>query len=345
MKRNRLHIAIATAVALGCTLTACTQDNDTAVTDGEHRTPIAFNVNIGGLPAPEVSTRGYTTGKDHNSGYTFTGHEVVSIGITGKGVTSRSELEDVKQYKVTNTTTGGMTYNGTPQTDAFDWLSQSEHIDVRAWSYGNGDTPSDDPNGRAFTISSTQNTDTDIKELLYMPTTDIGFGNVEINLYHQLARVVVSITATLPSDVSVTSVNIGNNNIPTSGTFAIPTSTNYGSWSSQTGFGTINARRIAETPGTTHLYSAVVIPYNGNPEEGTPGYYAKETRFITIVTTRGTYYYNIPSTINETDVKGLNLQAGHQYTFTITNLNQIDLNVTVTAWSNDNDNGETVTFS
>ena len=342
MKRNRLHIAIATAVALGCTLTACTQDNDIAVTDGEHRTPISFNVGIGGKNTSDATTRGYTTGALYNSGYTFLATDVVTIGIKGVSGSSRStSVEEIKQYTVAaGTGSQAMTYSKDADgssTNGFDWLSQSEKVSIRAWSYGNGDTPATDPDAQTFTISTTQNTDTSIKELLYAKATDYNYGNINIPLYHQLARVVVNITATLPSSVSVTQVYIGSNNIPTSGTFAIPTSTNnVGSWSAQTGPGTITAKQLVETTGSSHTYSAVIIPYDGT--DGSATYYKANDNFIVITTNQGTYTYKIPT-------GGLNLQAGKQYTFTITNLNQIDLNVTVSAWTDDSTNSETITFS
>ena len=198
MKRSSLFLIIATAAALGCT-TSCTQGDDRAVADGAHGMPISFNVGIGTASVPDVTTRGYTTDYAHNSGYTFLATDVVSIGITGVSGSSRSTTsEEIKQYTVAaGTGQQSLTYskdaNGST-TQGFDWLSQSETVRIRAWSYGNSDTPATDPDGHSFAISTTQGSDTSIQELLYSPSTNYPYGNIIIPLYHQLVRVVVNIT-------------------------------------------------------------------------------------------------------------------------------------------------------
>ena len=345
MKRSSLFLIIATAAALGCT-TSCTQGDDRAVADGAHGMPISFNVGIGTASVPDVTTRGYTTDYAHNSGYTFLATDVVSIGITGVSGSSRSTTsEEIKQYTVAaGTGQQSLTYskdaNGST-TQGFDWLSQSETVRIRAWSYGNSDTPATDPDGHSFAISTTQGSDTSIQELLYSPSTNYPYGNIIIPLYHQLARVVVNITGTIYSDVTVTGVTIGDDNIPTSGTFTKPTGSNkYGTWPAQSGNGSVSAKQCTTT--STDLtnnkatYAAVIIPYDGTA--GSATYYKANDKFIVINTNQGTYSYKIPAS-------GINFQPGNQYTFNITNLNQIDLNVTVTAWTDDSTNSETVTFS
>lgn len=336
---NRLFLIIATAACLG-SFTACSQDNDTVVPDGDLKAAISFNVNIGQIPDPQVTMRGAS--KDANTaGYVFRNGDKICVAIKGDGTTSaRSTTEEKKLYRVetANSDAGStgspqdLVYDGTA-TDAFIWMSQSEQIALRAWSDGTSGTTTTDPVGATFTVSTTQNTDADIKELLYSPgpvspaTTNYSYStnssSLNIPLYHQLARVVVKVTGTIASDVSVSSVTIGSsttNKIPTSATFAEPVSGNYGSWSNQGTDGTITAKKEAD-----NVFSAVIIPYDGKQTGAT--YYKQNDKFIVITTSRGVYAYSLAS--------NLKIEPGKQYTFNITNLNEIKLDVTVTSWTSD----------
>lgn len=326
--KNRLNIIIAALVGLGSIFTACSQDDGIVVANGDQKTPISFNVGIGSIPDPQVSTRGYTTDFANNSGYTFEQNDVVSIAVTHSGGS-----EVIKQYKVPSAiaTPQGLDYkcesDGSSGT-SFNWLSRSETLDLRAWSYGTADTPATDPNGATFTLATTQTGS--VKELLYSPSDSYSFatnsGAISFPLYHQLARVVVNITGSVSADVTVNAngVTIGNSNLPTSATFTKPTSgNNYGSWSAQAGTGSVTAKACTTDGSNKATYAAVIIPYDGT--QATPAFYGAGSKFIVIATSRGTYYYNIPA-------GGINFQPGKQYTFNITNLNQIDFNVTVSAW-------------
>ena len=353
MKRNRLFLIIATAVALGCMTTSCSQDTDIAVApnDGDFKTPISFNVGIGSLPAPQVETRGSSKNAT-TVGYVFANGDKVCIAVLGKGSTSRStSVEDKKIYKVESANTDAGNTTGTAQalvydgaeTDRFQWLARSEQVSVRAWGFGDETTTDTDPDGAEFTINTDQS-GTSTHELLYSPSTDNTNPNDEatplnILLYHQLARVVVNVTGTIPSDVTVSGVQIGTttNKVPTKATFTKPGSgQTQGTWSSPSTPDVINAKAETIISPNMATYSAVVIPYNGQAD-GNTNYYQANHEFIQITTTRGTYTHKLAS--------NLNIQPGKQYTFTITNLNQIDLNVTVTAWIADTTNSEDVTFS
>ncbi|MBP3845969.1 MAG: fimbrillin family protein [Prevotella sp.] len=350
--KHRLFLIIATAACLG-SFTACSQDNDIVVPDGDLKAAISFNVNIGQTPDPQVSMRGASTDAT-TAGYVFSNGDKICVAITGDGTTSaRSTTEEKKLYKVeTANVDASATTPGTPQTlvydgtatDAFTWMSQSEQIALRAWSYGNSTTTTTDPNGSTFTISTTQNSNSDVKELLYSPgpqspnTTNYSYSvnssSLNIPLYHQLARVVVNVTNT-ESDkyqddgFTISSVVIGSttNKIPTSATFAKPASGHYGSWSSQGTDGTVTAKAETTVSGNKATYSAVIIPYDGETNSDNYNYYHKDDEFIVITTSRGVYAYSLAS--------NLNIQSGKQYTFNITNLNEIKLNVTVTAWTAD----------
>lgn len=328
--KNRLFLIIATAACLG-SFTACSQDNDIVVPDGDLKAAISFNVNIGQTPDPQVSMRGAS--KDATTaGYVFSNGDKICVAITGDGTTSaRSTTEEKKLYKVETAKNDGtaedLVYDGT-STDAFAWMSQNEKIALRAWSDGTSSTTTTDPNGETFTISTTQNSDTDIKELLYSPSPATNYSyaanssSLNILLYHQLARVVVNVTGTIASDVSVTSVTIGSSDkkVPTSAMFTKPSSGNYGKWSNQGTNDIITAKKEAD-----NVFSAVVIPYDGETNSDNYDYYHKDDEFIVITTSRGVYAYSLAD--------DLNIESGKQYTFNITNLNEIKLNVKVKAWT------------
>ena len=329
--KHRLFLIIATAACLGG-ITACSQDNDIVVPDGDLKAAISFNVNIGQTPEPEASMRGASTDATATGGYTFKGDELMAVYIIGVANSSRStSVAEVKEYRVAagngGTTSGSardLTYTGTA-TDAFQWLSQNEQIKIKAWSFGTTAAPGTTI-PTSFSIETTQSGDY-VKELLYSPETSQTYTSSKVNipLYHQLARVVVNVTGIVASDVTVSAVTIGTttNKVPTSATFAEPATGNYGSWSAQGTDNTIAAKAETTISGNRATYSAVVIPYDGTAV-GNTDYYQSTHEFVKITTSRGIYIYKLAS--------NLNIEPGKQYTFNITNLNEIKLNVTVTVW-------------
>lgn len=318
---------MATTVVLGSTL-SCSQD-EVVTNDGDQKDPISFNVNVGTLPAPDVTTRGYTT-TSAETGYTFSGGEYMAVGLTH---TSGSEV--IKQYSVGLGSSGNnaLTYqkesDGTTTGYTFDWLSTSETVTIRAWSDGKtttASTPVADPDGQPFTVETTQTGD--VKELLYSPATSYAYTTSAINipLYHQLARIVVTIVRANTS-TPISSVTIGHNStgnrVPIIGTFAKPTGTgvNYGTWSvtseatQSTHWGVITPKE--ETAGS--VYSAVVIP--GGATE-----YPANTRLFNITIGSEVFAYKIPT-------GGLTLEAGKQYNYTITVENMgITVTSNITDW-------------
>ena len=354
MKRNRLHIAIATAVALGCTLTACTQNNDIAVTDGEHRTPISFNVNIGGLPAPEVSTRGYSSTTinetDTTTGYTFSATDVLTIGIKGKSdaehPTSRSTSEEIKQYTVSEgISPRSLSYKCDEDgnsTNSFDWLSKNEEIWLRAWCYGNANTPVEDPKDKEFTVETTQSGN--IKELLYSKTAVYNYGSIQIPLYHQLARIVVNIKVEKEGYTwaDTDEVTIGHdsdgNRVPITGTFSLPTSTNYGSWNVKSyaddndDYGVIIPKKESyKKKNYDATYSAIVMPADNT-------IYTSGMKLLNFKVNGEFFFYKLPSATA--------LNPGCQYNFNIKIKNH-DISVTgctINNWGNGSTGG-TVTIN
>jgi len=349
--KYRLFLIIATFGVLGSTITSCSWDDElrVATNDGDPKTPISFNVNVGSLPDPVVttrsnntlggnasSTRGYTTGSS-NSGYTFSGGEYMTVAVTGKGVTSRPTSEVMKQYTVAAGSSGSnsLTYqkdaNGTSATSGFDWLSTSETVSIRAWSDGKTTTPATpavDPDNNTFTIETTQSGD--VKELLYSPDTNYDYATysstLNIKLYHQLARIVVTATCD-DTDFAVTAVNIGDDTdghrIPITGKFSKPsTGNNYGSWSveSETAESThwkaIQAKQETSTTTNVYKYSAVVMPAT----------YAKDFELLYLTADSKTYVYKLPAAVT--------LAPGKQYNFNILVKNSyITVTTNITDWT------------
>lgn len=329
--KYRLFLMMATFVGLGSINTSCSRDNEPVASDGDQKAPISFNVNIGTLPTPTVTTRGYTTNSSE-SGYTFNGDEYVAVGLTHP-----SGSEVIKQYLVGAGNSGGnsLTYkkeaDGTTTGYTFDWHSTTETgVSIRAWSDGvstAASTPVVDPDGHTFTVETTQSGN--VKELLYSPAASYSYTTSAINipLYHQLSRIVVTIIRENTSN-TISSVTIGHdsdgNRVPITGTFTKPGSTtNYGSWSvaseatQLTHWSVITPKE--ETTGS--VFSAVVIPTT----------YTADMRLFNITIGTQTFAYKVPT-------GGKTFEAGKQYNYTITVGNQgITVTSNITDWTDASD--------
>ena len=349
--KHRLFLIIATLVGLGSITTSCSWDDELVVAnnDGDQKTPISFNVNIGSLPDPEVTTRsndplganasGATRGAAAENGkdYEFVSGDLIGIGIKAPTSptypTSRSTTEEVKTYKVssTNTTThkSELVYNGATATDKFQWLSKTEDVLLRAWSSGNNSTPTDPKTyvtATPFKLTTDQSSG--YNEVLYSPEDTYSYttdnGNIDIPLYHQLARVMITVTEDGGS-TSTKTVTIGDGTmkLPKTATFADPnpTTNHYGTWTIKDTDETETITPYPETP--NQKYSAVLIP----------GTYAAGGNFINIAIGTSpnieTFHYTIPT-------GGITLLAGKQYNYNITIKNRlITFTVTVTDWTSD----------
>ena len=275
-----------------------------------------------------VSTRG--SAKTDGTSYDFVANDLITIGIKAPSTstTSRSKTtEDVKTYKVsstnTNTHVSSLEYNGTPSTDEFLWLSTSEQILLRAWSSGTTSAATDPATYVTATpFVLTTNQASGYNEVLYSPQATYSHGSngaISIPLYHQLARVMITITEDGGS-TSAKTVTIGDGTmlLPKTATFADPNpaSDHFGSWT----VANDNAEKetiipFVETEKTK--FSAVLIPKT----------YAAGGNFINIkIGDTETFHYVIPT-------GGITLEAGKQYNFNITVKNRaITFTVTVTAW-------------
>lgn len=225
------------------------------------------------------------------TGYSFTANDLVTISVTGKGQ---------KTYSVSNPSTGALSYSGA---DAFTWESKSESLTLNAWSKGSSTEQSTDPNGQTFTLTTNQSSN--YQELLYSsPIDNYTYGtngSVALQLYHQLARIVINITHELEGSITISSITIGDGStatIPTSATFTRPASgQTAGTWSSH---GSQKGQITPKTESANSCYSAVVIPAT----------YASGTKFIKITTSDSkVYVYSLGSATT--------LQAGKQYTLNI----------------------------
>jgi len=371
--KNRLFLIIATAACLG-SFTACSQDNDIVVPDGDLKAAISFNVNIGQTPEPEASMRGYAA-NTNGSTYTFTSGQKVALAVSGVsgGRTPVGETnQEIKLYTVgTGTGSQALTYSsGGTSAYEFDWKSQSEVISVRAWSNGKSSTTTDDPSNTIFTVDKDQSgtETTDVKELLYSPAIRHSYGSINVPLFHQMSRIVVNAKGTLskktPTDlttITIDGIYIGSSNdidvpgpIKNSGTFSRPsndfysnawTYTNYQAGKSYDGSTAIADEdkygSWGDLSGAVNIKCKTESLTSGYTATASaiiiPATYANATKFITIDTSNGIYNFSLGSSIT--------FKPGHQYTFNITNLNEIKLNVTVTAWETDTTNSKTINFS
>ncbi|MCR5533733.1 MAG: fimbrillin family protein [Bacteroidaceae bacterium] len=223
---------------------------------------------------------------------TFQVNDIVTIGVAGKSA---------KDYKITNTTSGALAYNGTA-TDAYCWQSTSETVSLRAWSYGNTTTNSGDPDNAVYTLPTDQSSN--YEELLYAPATNYDYAtynsSIPITLYHQLARLVINLEHIKTGDLNVSEIYIGDGTdavIPTTAKFHKPTSGNIGTWDN---IGTEKGKITPKTETANACYSAVLIP----------GTYAANQKFMVIKTSDSRTYCYIPTS-------PIVLAAGNQYNYTI----------------------------
>jgi hypothetical protein len=223
---------------------------------------------------------------------TFQANDIVTIGVSGKST---------KDYKVTNTTSGALAYNGTA-TDAYCWQSTSETVSLRAWSYGNTTTNSGDPDNAVYTQPTDQSSN--YGELLYAPASNYDYATyktgIPITLYHQLARLVINLEHIKTGDLNVSEIYIGDGStatIPTTAKFHKPSTGNIGTWDN---IGTEKGKITPKTETANACYSAVLIP----------GTYAANQKFIVIKTSDSRTYCYIPTS-------PIVLAAGNQYNYTI----------------------------
>ena len=239
-------------------------------------------------------------------------NDIVTIEVSAGTGSTRSTAK--KNYKVNSNHTDLTYYEGTPSLNEFHWDYGTEKINIRAWSYGgtvaDDATPITDPDGQTISVELNQK-DNGYKELLYSPQqTDISFSTgksgISLPLYHQMARVVVTLSkdnSDNPATISLVTIGDGVASIPASAKFHKPTSGNYGTWGD-------GDNPITWTAGNTiqmkvddaenGKYSAVLIPAT----------YPKDMKFIYVtMSDNNKYAYILPSAVT--------LQSGKQYNYTI----------------------------
>jgi hypothetical protein len=233
-------------------------------------------------------TRG-TNAVDGQS-YTFDANELITISISNNGV---------KDYKVSNTSTGALSYNGASGGEFF-WKHSNEL--VSAWSYGNTTKTTTDPDNAVYTLNTNQSSN--YGELLYSPATTYGYATysagIPLTLYHQMVRVVINLTHLKDGDLNVSEIYIGDGStatIPTTAKFHKPTTGNVGTWDN---IGTEKGKITPKTEVANSCYSAVLIPAT----------YPSGQKFIVIKTTDSRTYCYTPDA-------SITLAAGTQYNYTI----------------------------
>ena len=347
--------------------------------------PMAFSIAVGEAAA---TTRGHSTDQTYNGGYTISGSEVVAVSVktTSPANTYRATTPDIKQYKTQGPGNANLVYqpkdasSNTATTEDVQhyWLSPAESATIEAWSWGTGaatmntytyDTTSgtvtgtvavnqiDHPDGKVFHIDENQTGTGDIHELLYMPATtrtyEANQASNPINLYHQLARIVVVVKKEATSSAYVTQVTactFGSNGndggaryMPLQAVWHKPASDhNYGTWDAPSGSadqavanyrGVIQMRRESaamtlSSPTDQVVYSAVVIPVT----------YNSDNKLFVLTTSKS--YMNPGQSANITDdyyayvpTSAVNIEPGKQYTYTLTLTDtRVDATVAITPW-------------
>ncbi len=246
--------------------------------------------------------------------YTLSGNERITIAMQ-RG----SDTEVIKIYKVKNAATGALEYEKDADdgnTGPFYWKSTTETVKLRAWSNGTSEPYSNDPLTTSFTLNTTQTeTSTGIdnyKELLYAPQWNCNYqdnnGGVTLNLYHQMARLTVTLEHSRTTDdlnVTANSVVIGDGTLPITAKFSssgidIENNDYVGTWTGYT-YDTENntGKVIARTDVANQKYSAVLFP----------GEIAAGKKLITLATADGTFAYKLPTAFT--------LDPGCQYNYTV----------------------------
>lgn len=273
--------------------------------DAEMGMKMLFNVGDSISVVRKETTRATTTIEGIS---TFDENDIVTIALT-----SNKQASDTKNYKVKSNKTS-LTNAGS--SDGFAWKSQTEVVTLTAWSYGGGvadlDTPLPDPNGQEFTLEADQQAN-GYKELLYSHERSVSYlagtsgGGISLPMYHQLARVVITLSRKATDDAAtVTSVTIGNgaSSIPIKARFSKPTAeqiaadVHTGTWTVTERSETAAIRAKVETANT--VYSAVLIPDN----------YASGIGLIRVTMSDGNVYtYTTDSNVS--------IEAGMQYNYSV----------------------------
>ena len=253
---------------------------------------------VGNIPS---ITRGITPFS--GASYSFSVGDRITIELTRDDV-----VVGTKVYKVTNTD-GDLEfdYDNYPTGQPF-YLENKNDFQLRAWSYGNSTPFATNPVGNSFILNTDQRTNTttdNYTELLYSPKQTYSYSTekIPITLYHQMARLKVTLTHEASGDLSVDYVKIGNSSIPTTATFSelgidIANDDFIGTW---TGHGTANGQVYARADVANENYTAVLFPNT-----------SLSGQLINVVTDNETktYAYTLPS--------GVSFNPGNQYSYTIT---------------------------
>lgn len=189
-------------------------------------------------------------------GNSWTGGENVALSMkTPVGTTYTT-----KNYTVTAAGVLSPKSNAAANTNY--WVSYSGAHSVKAWYFGDG-TYYSSP-AKSWSVAASQTAATlQSNDFIYAPATSIKYSDATkaLKFYHQLAKVTVRLEPTGDAVNSpISGVKLGSNNVTLTGTFAEPSSGNYGSWTpGTTAASTI--QMVQTATGTDYTeFTALLIP-------------------------------------------------------------------------------------
>ena len=290
-------------------LSACSQDDLTETRPVENGEPLVLTAVMADA----------TTGTRATPDNSWEGTETVIVEVIDNyDNTTTPDWTLAKRGIYTAGTDGKLTFvSGTQST----WLSDDETKLVRAWHYGNNSEERSD----SWSVQTNQTDDNYANsDLLFAQTTVIGRGEIALQFYHQVAKVVVHVRNVGPvygsNDVSVT---VGEmNNIVMNGTVNTDNiSENYLNWTPGSTMGTITAYSLGPKPlasDENETSAALVIPQT------------VESLFPYLDIKNGLRSYPCYSSTE------LTWEAGHSYTYEVTIMEESGVwvnNVSVSPWT------------
>lgn len=310
MKRYR-NIKIALTALLA--LTACSSEDDpttAATADGKGLEPVVLYASVdNGNPSEAGITRA-------SAGNTWAVGDLVAVQMDGV----------VKKYKVTNASTGKLEPFDLANTHH--WKSSSDSKTITAWYYGDGTY---NATHKAITVPTTQ-TSTTVQDcdLLYAPAVTVSYTNRSssaLTFYHQMSKLVFNFKINDEfNDKTITSFTMDGGNL--TGTFAVPSSGNYGTWTTSGNGSTVNPFKTTTTSGYDATYVAILLPQS---RSNSSLIYPRSASWDG-TTSYGSYL----STMNS-ETNTFRLKPGYTYTYNIT-INREGFSIapgTINGWTTD----------
>lgn len=170
----------------------------------------------------------------------------------GENVAVQAVVDGIAEVRKYNVSAGGML----TAADGYSPFGFSESMAVSVWYPFSEEVPGQ------WSVQSDQSDPENYQasDLLYAPEFQAVDGNNDVVLFHQTAKVTVSLNVS--DGVTVSDVRIGKSNIALQGTFTAPVSGSaYGSWKSGLASGSIVPAEV-NMDGAAKCYQAMLIPQN-----------------------------------------------------------------------------------